>query len=132
MSDIDEFLEDVGVGEFEEAPVKNYYATVADFVDGFLSVNYARPVSAQHTTFRWCPYWWEHAEAIARLEALWTAWEAMRLDPTTGRAAWWRDYCDPTMNALCNAEGPFRACSDTQHQTQPNLPLSPPPHGLFP
>lgn len=45
MSDIDEFLEDVGVGEFEEAPVKNYYATVADFVDGFLSVNYARPVS---------------------------------------------------------------------------------------
>jgi hypothetical protein len=31
-----------------------------------------------------CPEWWRHAEAISRVEALWRAWEQLRLDARAG------------------------------------------------
>lgn len=114
-----------------EPKAENYYPTVVEFVTYFLVRVYARPIMAQRTDFRWCPRWWEHAEAIARLEALWKAWEVLRLDEGTGIATWWRDYCDPTMHALCASDGPFRQCSDTQHDIPPALPLIAPPRDMF-
>jgi hypothetical protein len=40
----------------------------------------------QKNDFRWCARWWEHAEAISRLEAPWKVFETLRQDPGTGAA----------------------------------------------
>lgn len=58
----------------------------------------------------WCAQWWQHAEAIARLEAMWRAWEALRLDGALGMATWWRDVADYQMLQLLDQNGPFAAC----------------------
>jgi len=112
--------------EHQEEP-ENLYTDVAAFVEGFLITVYARPVNAQKNDFRWCAHWWEHAEAVSRLEALWKAFETLRQDPGTGAAVWWRDYADPTLNALCSSEGAFKQCSDTQHKVYADLPVEPAP-----
>jgi hypothetical protein len=114
--------EDAEQDEHQDEP-ENLYPDVAAFVEGFLVTVYARPVNAQKNDFRWCTRWWEHAEAVSRLEALWKAFETLRQDPGTGAAVWWRDYADPTMNALCSNEGAFKQCSDTQHKVYPDLPV---------
>ena len=48
----------------------------------------------------WCPERWRHAEAIARLEAPWRAWEHLRLDPALGMSVWLRDHADHHMVVL--------------------------------
>ena len=64
----------------------------------------------------WCPQWWMHAEAIARLMALWEAWEALRLDGGTAMGTWWRDHCGPQLGVLMNGEeGPLHLCEPDQH-----------------
>ncbi|MGV0111135.1 DUF4913 domain-containing protein [Arthrobacter sp. CP30] len=32
--------------------------------------------------------------AVSRLNALWRAWETLRLDPGTGMSDWWRIHAD--------------------------------------
>lgn len=118
-----------GAPDVDTAPV-NHFPDVQTFVSEFLAVVYARPVDEARTSFRWCPRWWDHAEAVSRLEALWKAFEALRLDPTTGAAVWWRDYCDPAMAALTGSEGPFKSCSPMTHKIPEDLPLVAPPDGF--
>ncbi|WP_370460793.1 DUF4913 domain-containing protein [Pseudarthrobacter sp. GA104] len=48
----------------------------------------------------WCPRWWNRPEAISRLEALWRAWEHLRLDGATGMTVWWRDHATHHMGIL--------------------------------
>jgi hypothetical protein len=50
--------------------------------------------------------WWKHADAIARLEALWRAWEHLRQDPHAGMSVWFRDHADHHMEADAVARGP--------------------------
>ena len=80
----------------------------------------------------WCPQWWRHAEAVARLEALWRAWEHLRQDPATGLSVWFRDHADHHMTMLLDADGPFKGC-DGNHGEHPleELPHEPPPEGMF-
>jgi hypothetical protein len=109
-----------------------YYATLEDFVCEQLVPMYRRALEGQHRT--WCPEWWRHAEAISRLEAIWRAWEHLRLDPTTGVSVWFRDHADPHMTVLLDSDGPFKRCrtaSGYRHQPLDPLPLTPPPRGLF-
>ncbi|NMM17173.1 MAG: DUF4913 domain-containing protein [Cellulomonas sp.] len=54
----------------------------------------------------WCPQWWKDAEGTYRLEALWRAWEHVRLDPATGSSVWLRDHADPHMAVLLSSDGP--------------------------
>lgn len=67
----------------------------------------------------WCPTWWHHEEAVARLHALWLAWQ--ELTPASaglaGPSVWHRDHLDPCMAALRHPSGPFLAC-----QTRPDKP----------
>ncbi len=107
-----------------------YYPNVLVFVTEHLSPMYRRALTANTTT--WCPEWWKHAEGIARLEALWRAWEHLRLDPATGSSVWFRDHCDHHMAVLLNADGPFKGCKPDKHaERMAPLPLHPPPPGLF-
>jgi len=92
------------------------YADVEAFVVGFLAPTIARKLVAGGRGLTWCPQWWMHAEAIARLMALWEAWEALRLDGGTAMGTWWRDHCGPQLGVLMNGEeGPLHLCKPDHH-----------------
>jgi Domain of unknown function (DUF4913) len=107
-----------------------YYLTLGEWVQEWLLPVYRRSVRGHERT--WCPQWWKHAEAVARLEALWRAWEHLRQDPATGLSVWFRDHADHHMTVLLDADGPFKGC-DGRHCDHPldELPHEPPPEGMF-
>lgn len=115
----------------EDAP-ELFYANVAEFVGEKLAPTYRRHVNPGGG-ITWCPQWWKHAEAISRLEALWRAWEFLRLEGATGMSVWWRDHADHHMSVLLSADGPFKGCSpeDGHRSKLPPLQCEEPPEGLF-
>lgn len=123
----------------DEATPRPYYSTLTAFVDEYLLPIYRRKIGGGRNDVRWCQQWWNHSEAITRLEALWRAWETLRLDPGTGISVWLRDHLDPHMSVLLNENGPFSDCTlnhehrDDQatHRELPQLPNTTPPGGLF-
>jgi len=113
----------------EDAPATTRFASLPEFVDEFLLPVWRRlPPSA------WCPKWWEHPEAVLRLEALWDAFESLRMQPGTGTATWIRDYLDPTMASLTTTEtSPFGQCRPAagEHVVGESWPAEPPPPDVF-
>ena len=107
-----------------------YYLTLAEWVEEWLFPVYRRSILGHERV--WCPQWWRHAEAVARLESLWRAWEHLRQDAATGLSVWFRDHADHHMTILLDADGPFKGC-DGQHSDRPleQLPHDPPPEGMF-
>lgn len=97
-------------GATAEGPV---YASLDAFVEGYLLPQWRHHLGA---STNWCGYWWRHAEAVSRLEALWEAWEVMRREPAPSLSTWWRDHLDPHMRALTDAEGTFCRCSADVHE----------------
>ena len=80
----------------------------------------------------WCPEWWKHAEAIYRLDALWRAWEHLRLDGSLGPSTWLRDHLDPHMAQLMSPDGPFKGCEpDRGHRSRSTRLPGDPPAGMF-
>lgn len=114
----------------EEAPPPLYYGSTNEFVRDYLRHVYKRRINGQNTF--WSPRWWASAEATARLEALWRAWEHLRLDPATGPSVWWRDHADPHMSVLLSSAGPFSKEIDVKATILEPLPHEEPPEGLFP
>ena len=112
-------------------PVENYYPHVHAWVEGFLAPTYAHELG-HGESWRWCSKWWNHAEALVRLEAAWRAWEVLRLDPGVGASVWLQQHGDPCMAVLTDRDGPFSHCSADKHKGAPPLPTDPPPAGLFP
>jgi hypothetical protein len=111
-------------------PPRLYYLTLAEWVQEWLFPVYRRSVLGHDRV--WCPQWWRHAEAVARLESLWRAWEHLRQDAATGLSVWFRDHADHHMTVLLDADGPFKGC-DGRHSDRPleALPHDPPPEGMF-
>ena len=107
-----------------------YYVTLEEWVHEWLFPVYRRSVLGHERV--WCPQWWRHAEAVARLESLWRAWEHLRQDAATGLSVWFRDHADHHMTILLDADGPFKGC-DEHHSDHPveELPHDPPPEGMF-
>ncbi|MDP9417185.1 MAG: DUF4913 domain-containing protein [Actinomycetota bacterium] len=87
-----------------EEKVEPAYPDMRAWVSEYFAPMYARPLGGE---FRWCRRWWDHAEAISRLEALWRSWETLRSDPGLGMATWYRDYLDPQFTVLLSNRGPF-------------------------
>lgn len=85
---------------------------------------HARPIGGE---FRWCLQWWDHVEAVSRFEALWKAWEKLRLDPVFGMAVWYRDYLDISLPMITGPRGPFARCSPERHEPLKTLPIQPAP-----
>lgn len=138
MSDVDEdgYDEDRhedGVDEDQEEAPELYYPDVEAFVTAWLSTTYRRVVDGPART--WCPRWWAHPEAVSRLEALWRAWEHLRLDPALGMSLWWREHADVHMPVLMSEEaGPFKGCTiERGHHGSRLAPLvlEPAPEGFF-
>jgi Domain of unknown function (DUF4913) len=103
--------QDGGITPGQDAP-EPLYPGVESWVTGQFLPVYRRPLGGE---YRWCRRWWEHAEAIIRLTALWHSWEALRLEPGTGMASWLRDHLDHQMPVLMGRAGPFAMCSEDEH-----------------
>ncbi|WP_024805532.1 DUF4913 domain-containing protein [Nocardia sp. BMG51109] len=108
------------------------YANVAEFVENYLSLVYRRQVTDLTDTV-WCPEWYQHAEAVVRLDALWRAWEYLRQDTTTGMSIWFLEHADPHMTKLFDPRGPFKYCSvrNGHRDMLSPLPLKAPQQGMF-
>lgn len=116
--------------EAREQPRGPLYPNAAAWVEGFLTLHYAR----RNPGFRWCAYWWQHVEAASRLEALWQAWEQARLsDDFSAISHWWLEHCDPQMAMLTAATGPFAQCDAIQerHALPERLAVVSPPEGMY-
>jgi hypothetical protein len=96
-------------------------SNLAIWVSDLLLPVYGREVSSSHP---WCPRWWEHLEAIARLHALWLAWQECT-DVTAGASGpsvWHRDHLGPAMAELRSPTGPFAGCKEGSHRAK-SIPL---------
>lgn len=116
-----------------EEAAQLYYGSVDEFVREHLRHVYKRKIDGRHRV--WAARWWEHDEAVIRLEALWRAWEHLRLDGATGMSVWWRDHADHHMAVLMSPDGPFQGAdledkANTTKKGEP-LPYKSPPAGLF-
>ena len=93
-----------------------------EWVEGVLVPGYLAEPSADA---RWCHLWFEHSVAIARLHALWLAWQELT-DPATcgytGPSVWHRDHLDPCMRELRPSNGPMAGCTKGEHQIDHRLP----------
>ncbi|MET7887804.1 DUF4913 domain-containing protein [Streptomyces avermitilis] len=93
-----------------------------EWVEGVLVPGYLAEPSSDA---RWCHLWWEHPPAVARLHALWLAWQELT-DPAacgyTGPSVWHRDHLDPCLRELRGSSGPFAGCTKGEHQIDHRLP----------
>ncbi|WP_131784472.1 DUF4913 domain-containing protein [Protofrankia symbiont of Coriaria ruscifolia] len=112
----------------QDEPPEPAFTGVVDWVEQYFRVAYPRSTGGE---FRWCAQWWDHTEAVIRLEALWRAWEHARTDPNTGIATWHTNLLDPQLAVLCGPSGPFRACRPDRHEPDRPLPVAPTPPGHF-
>jgi hypothetical protein len=88
------------------------FGSIDDWVEQYFLVVFTRPVGGN---IRWCARWRDHAEAVLRLEALWRAWETLRLDPNFGMATWLTNFLDPQMAVLMSSQGTFGNCTLDRH-----------------
>jgi Domain of unknown function (DUF4913) len=99
-------------------------AALSDWVNHLLLPVYGREIS---TTRPWCERWHEHPEAVARLHALWLAWQQLTDAEAglSGPSMWHRDHLDHALVQLRAPDGPFAAC--TTSVNRPNHRLLPTP-----
>lgn len=113
----------------KDEPPQPKFSSVEQFVTELLAPTIRRP---RRNSTVWCSRWWEHAEAVSRLEALWRSWEFLRLDGTTGMSVWWRDHLDPHLGFLTDGDrSPFSECRDGEHHEHPALDVTPAPPGYW-
>jgi len=72
--------------------------------------------SESGTAVRWCTQWYEHDDAVTRLEALRRAWEEHVVQPGAAMSSWYIHHFDPHISVLTAAGGPFWQCSPGHHQ----------------
>ncbi len=111
-----------------DAPFEPMYPSLEQWVVDHFAPMYARPINP---TTRWCAEWWDHAEAISRLEALRRSWEVARLDELRGMAEWYRDFLDSQLAVLLSPSGPFASCTPDRHSPTKPLPTNPAPEGYW-
>jgi hypothetical protein len=129
----DGYDEDDPYGDEELDGSELLFPSVDEFMTEFLAPILRRRLS--RTVAIWCPSWWRHPEAIARVTALWRAFEHLRLDPALGMSTWWLHHADPHLRALMDPDyGPFAVCDPREGHNErelPPLPLEPSPPELW-
>lgn len=106
------------------------FANLPEFVEEFLLRVWRR----EPTAGCWCQRWWEHPEAVLRLEATWDAFELLRMEPGTGVSVWIRDHLDYHMGMLTTrATSPFKSCdvAKQRHNSPTVWPTAPAPTEMF-
>ena len=124
---------DLEEGLDDDAPPL-YFGSVDEFLRDYLRHVYRRRISGDGRTRVWASQWWLYPEAVIRLEALWRAWEYLRLDGATGMSVWCRDHADYHMAVLLDPDGPFTGVEGAPNSAKRGepLPYAEPPDGMFP
>jgi hypothetical protein len=104
--------------------------TLVPWVQNNITTLICRKVPTTDGAPKWCQYWWDHAEAIARLEALRRAWVALSGVEGTGLITYF-DYVDRTLAVLTSETGPFARCNPRQHTPERALGDAPPPPEIY-
>ncbi|MGO1834331.1 MAG: DUF4913 domain-containing protein, partial [Actinomycetaceae bacterium] len=115
----------------EPGPI--HYGSVDEFVREYLRNVYSRRIDGRHRV--WAGRWWEHPEAVIRLDALWRSWEHLRHDAATGMSVWWRDHADHHIAVPMDSDGPFAEATDGEENLSKRgapLPYVAPPAGMLP
>lgn len=101
-------------------------AGLADWVHFVLLPFYGREIS---TARPWCKKWYEHPEAVARLHALWLAWQQLTATEAgqIGTSTWHRDHLDHALLQLRAPDGPFAACTTSAARPTHRLLSTPAP-----
>ncbi|SEC12616.1 DUF4913 domain-containing protein [Streptomyces sp. 2314.4] len=104
-------------------------AALTSWVHHLLLPVYGREIT---TSRPWCQRWHEHPEAVARLHALWLAWQQLTDVEAglTGPSTWHRDHLDPALLQLRTPDGPFGACTTSPARPNHRLLASPEPAGV--
>lgn len=118
-----------GSASSSEGQTPLVHETAEEFLHEFLLPLYNRIIDARNG--KWCSEWFLHAEAVSRVEAMWRAWEHLRLDTTTGMSVWWKDHADVHMAVLLSQKGPFHRCEPDRHRAPEPLPCKKAPEGWF-
>ncbi len=90
-------------------PVEPFYPDLSCFVRHVIVGTLLHRLDGRTRT--WCPQWWEHPEAVLRLETLWQTWESLRLQGGLGMSAWLRDHADYHLPMLLDPDATFRGCT---------------------
>lgn len=101
-----------------EAP-QLVFGSAEEFMYEQLLLTYVRDVDDR--TAKWCMEWYFHPEAVSRVEALWRAWEHLRLD-----------HADHHMHVLLDPQGPFYNCDKAGHRDPAHIQPKYAPAGWFP
>jgi Domain of unknown function (DUF4913) len=102
------------------------------WVENNITTLIARKVPTTDGAPKWCPCWWDHAEAIARLEAARQAWAALSGAGGTALVTYF-DYLDRVVLApLTSDTGPFARCGPRHHTVERPLGHTPPPPEVYP
>ncbi|MDT0612031.1 DUF4913 domain-containing protein [Streptomyces lancefieldiae] len=128
-SRLDAYLE--SEAETESVADALLFSSLEEFVEDYVTQVIRLPYG--EVPLAWCPSWWAHPEAVARLTTMWRAMEYLRDDVALGMSVWWRDHFDPHMRMLRDPlAGPFAACRQAGgHIDQPPLPTEAPPSGML-
>ncbi|MEU4588414.1 DUF4913 domain-containing protein [Kitasatospora aureofaciens] len=104
-------------------------AGLANWVTHLLLPAYGREISSNRP---WCARWYEHPEAVARLHALWLAWQQLTAAEAghTGPSTWHRDHLDHALLQLRSPDGPFAACTTSPSRPAHRLLSTPDQLGL--
>ncbi|NHC16210.1 DUF4913 domain-containing protein [Motilibacter deserti] len=97
---------------------ETYYRDVEEFVNEFFVLAFARTLGGNAL---WCDRWWDHPEAVLRLEGLWRTFETSRRQPENGGPIFLA-LVDHHLPILLSAAGPFSACGGSGHNPPPPLP----------
>ncbi|MGW9421734.1 DUF4913 domain-containing protein [Streptomyces koyangensis] len=99
---------------------------LSDWVNYLLLPVYGREISSSRP---WCAQWPEHPEAVARLHALWLAWQQYTDAEAglSGPSTWHRDHLDHTLVHLRAPDGPFAACTTSANRPNHRVLATPAP-----
>lgn len=105
--------------------------TLVPWVENNITTLIARKVPTTDGAPKWCQCWWDHAEAIARLEAARQAWVALCGAGGTALVTYF-DYLDRVVLAPLTSEtGPFARCGPRHHTVERPLGHTPPPPEVY-
>jgi hypothetical protein len=105
------------------------------FVTGYVAHVFRREVTetGSERKTRWCPRWWDHGEAVAVFDALWSAFEHLRLGETDEMSTFLLTHAYPALDRIFALDGPFQYCSVARGHSADlvALPTIAAPEGMF-
>lgn len=106
-SQIGEQVEPEASQQDQDEPGELLYPSAAAWVEGWFAEVATRQLGSQ---WRWCAWWWNHAEAVGRLTLLWQGWEAARISPEA-LPGWWTMF-DHHVTRLFDSTCTFASCNE--------------------